>query len=156
MASKYRLLLDELAHELRTQDNRITADPLFCVQQERIVWGIEEGRSDEFMWFDKEDFEVCCGDEDIHEHMREHDEENQLANLEDDEIDPEEHGYEKVWYIKYWDFVTAHFTEKAAQRYLAENAHNLNNPRVYVTSQSRCREWNAVREFLMQGDNDGE
>lgn len=139
----------ELTHLLQTQDNRITADPLFCVQQERRVWGMDSSYSDEFEWALKDDPEGTIHDEDIAEHIREHDEDNALANLDDDEIDPEDHGYEKVFYTRYWDFVTAHFTEEAADRYLRQNAHNLNNPRVYVTSQYRCDEWNRVRSFLL-------
>lgn len=139
--------LEELARELRTQNNRITADPLFIVQQERKVWGMEEGYSDEFEWYHADLAETFL-EEDAIEEVRARD----SVELDDDEeIDLEDHGYRKVFYTKYWDFVTAHFTEKAAQRYLDQNAHNLSNPRVYVTSQYRCDEWNRVRRFLMEG-----
>lgn len=139
--------LEELAHELRTQDNRITAEPLFCVQQERLVWGMDEGYSDDFEWYKIDDGETWA-EEDALEEVRARD---SVELDEEEDIDLEDHGYRKAFYSKYWDFVTAHFTAKAAQRYIDQNAHNLRNPRVYVTSQYRCDEWNRVRRFLMEG-----
>lgn len=40
--------LERIAHELNTQDNRITADPLFCVFQKERIYGITRGYSDTF------------------------------------------------------------------------------------------------------------
>lgn len=138
--------LAELSLELHTQDNRITADPLFCVQQQRTVWGMAEGYSDDFKWFDANDPESHYEEDEIYAEIREHHGIDECLDLQ---IDPEDFGYKKVYFKRYWDFVTAHFTEKAADRYLQENAHNLDNPRVFVTSQYRCDEWNRVRKFLM-------
>jgi hypothetical protein len=107
-----------LVEEMRTQDNASTKHPLFIVQQKRRTYGaiVQQIR------------------EDVHTA-------HEVVHLEDDEIDPEELGYERLAYVEHWDFVTAHFTRKAAQRYIDENRHNLSDPRIYVSSQYRCREW---------------
>ena len=42
------------------------------------------------------------------------------------------------------------FSMKAAQAYIEANSHNLTHPHVYVGSAYRNKEWQAVREFLLQ------
>lgn len=101
--------LVSIGERLRTQDNRITADPIFLVQQQRRVYGVDHHYTDDF-----------------------------------EEIDGETVGYKTIW-----EFVTCCFTEAAADRYIAENAHNLTDPRTYVASAYRNREWIAVRAMLM-------
>jgi hypothetical protein len=49
-------------------------------------------------------------------------------------------------------FVSAHFTEKAAQEYVRLNGHNLNRPHIHVISLFRCEEMRAVRNMLLNGD----
>jgi len=48
-----------------------------------------------------------------------------------------------------YEFVTAFFSEAAADAYVASNAHNLKKPRVFVYSAYRNREWQAVRVCLL-------
>lgn len=48
-----------------------------------------------------------------------------------------------------YDFVTAFFSERAADAYVLANAHNLKKPRVFVYSAHRNREWQAVRACLL-------
>lgn len=140
----------ELRNELRTQDNRITCDPLFIVQQERVVWGFDDSYADDYKWVFKEDVDHDADEDSIDELVREQfAEEHGHESPEDEELDPEDYGWKKVYYKKHWEFVTAHFTERAADLYLAQNSHNLHNPRVYVTSQNRCYEWNRIRKTLM-------
>jgi hypothetical protein len=49
-------------------------------------------------------------------------------------------------------FVSAHFTEKAAQEYISINGHNLNKPYIHVISLFQCEEMKAVRNMLLNGD----
>lgn len=146
--------LAELANELRTQNNRCTAHPLYVVQQKRRIYGMDSAYCDDYEWH-SEDHEYRYSDEEIQSAIQDEVELEHGPPVSDvDEVagprerDPGEYGYEKVYYIEYWDFVTAHLTERAANRYVRENAHNLNEPRVYVTSQYRCHEWIEVVQHL--------
>lgn len=112
--------LIELGMELCQQDNRITSNPLWQVQEQRKVWvGREHGEHSQ--WVDSSG-EIC--DEDDSERV------------------------DEVFYTLRWQFVTAHLTERAAQRYIDENLHNLTNPRIFVSSQYRCHEFNELVEIL--------
>ena len=57
--------------------------------------------------------------------------------------------WERVGFIDIYEFVTPCFTQKAADEYIAGNKHNLTDPRVYVESAHRNREWQYIREALM-------
>ena len=64
--------------------------------------------------------------------------------------------YYRLYYRDRWQHVMPFFTERAANRYIEENKHNLagrtGNPehvRVYVESGYRNKEWEAIRELLM-------
>lgn len=43
---RYQTFCAKWGHEIRTQDNAITAHPLFAVQQERRIYGLDPGYSD--------------------------------------------------------------------------------------------------------------
>ena len=47
--------LSALREELRTQDNRFTADPLFVVFEEHRVYGVGPEYTDDFEWFQADD-----------------------------------------------------------------------------------------------------
>lgn len=120
--------LTEIANELQTQNNRITADPLFCVFEKERIFGIDPNYSDLFEWLD------CSGDSVY------------AAGLTEDEA--EERGFHKVHYIYRDRFVNAHFTEKAAKEHIKINGHNLESPFIYVTSLWCCEEMKAIRNAL--------
>ena len=42
--------LEQIAHEINTQDNRITADPLFCVFEKEQIWGVDLDYTDTWEW----------------------------------------------------------------------------------------------------------
>lgn len=58
----------QIGERLRTQDNRITADPIFLVEQEQRVYGIDQNYTDDFEEIDGEHvgykiiwtFVTCC------------------------------------------------------------------------------------------------
>lgn len=147
----------DLAEVLQTQDNRITADPLFVVQREQRVYGMDPmfGNYEDFIWIKNGDPEDFYESEDESELIK------NLALEHPDEpnptcINPEKFDYERSYYSTHWEFVNAHFTERAALKHISENLHNLGTARVYVTSQYRCPEWNAVRKFLMERRDEGQ
>lgn len=146
--------LADLANELNTQDNRITSHPLFIVEQEKRIYGMNGEQCDdlEYIWVYSEDSEYTCEPDEVCDQIREdceNDPDLGILNLHDEEIDPEEWGYEQWFYVTEMEFKSAHLTERAANLYITQNSHRMRNPRTFVTSQYRCHEWNMVREHLM-------
>ena len=124
--------MDEIAHRLRTQDNRATAWPLFVVQQRRRISGLDpQFDFCDFEWH-TEDHKNRFSEDEIQEVIRQ-----DLGTTEIRERDPHEYGYVKVNYQDIWEFVSAHFTAVAAQEYIDANSHNLTEPRIFVESQYR-------------------
>lgn len=164
---------NKLVSNLKAQSNRSTSDPLFCVEQKRRTWGVDpEYHDNGYEWADTVDGDGSFdSDEDLRQHLMENlCEDGSLSEEALDEILSEQGGdlrwnneieiktdagefkYRKCYYKDDYVFVTSHFTEAAALRYIEENSHNLNEPRTFVTSQYRCYEWNALREALISGD----
>ena len=129
--------LAEIGERIQTQDNRITSHPIFLVEEKRRVWGIDPTYSDDVLiaWLNAD------GDEPSP---------RLAAALERNYQDGcrSRGKYRRVGYIEIWVFVQACFTEAAANRYIAENRHNLKSPRVYVASGYRNFEWIAIRAML--------
>lgn len=123
-----------IASNLATQDNRITANPIFLVQQKRRIYGLEE--SDHYIWVDE------CGEE-VHDS-------DEIAQLDfKDEGGDLDEGYRKSYYRDEYVFVQPFFTEHGARSYIKINGHNLREPRIYVESGYRNEEWQTVRAHLM-------
>lgn len=124
--------LKAISHELQTQDNRITADPLFCVFEKERIYGVSTDYTD--TW------ERCNSD--------------QQCSCEPDE--PCDYfsskSCRKNYYVERDHFVNAHFTEKAAKYYIDTNGYNHNQPFIYVTSLYRCPEMIAIRDALLNGE----
>jgi hypothetical protein len=91
--------LQEIADDMKGQDNYATAHPIYCVKERLLEIYGEEGRLEQ---------------------------------------------YEEV------RMVQPFFSEKAAKAYIEANKHNLTNPFVYVDTAYRNREWQAVRQVLLQ------
>lgn len=129
----------EIGELLRTQDNRITDQPVFTVQQRKRVYGFDPGWTDGdgFIWV--HDGNEVTDPERIAELEREY---------KKNHIEPQDHS--RTYYKDHWEFVTCCFTEKACQDYIAANGHNLKEPRIYVESAYRNDEWKYVREYLKQ------
>ena len=126
-----KILLDEIKHELNTQDNRITADPMFCVFEKERIYGIDPDYSDQYVWCD-------CSGEKIDE--------------PEDEDEAENNGFHKVHYVERDRFVNAHFTERSANYHIKINGHNLRQPFVYATSLWRCPEMIEIRDAFKNGE----
>jgi hypothetical protein len=130
-------LIERAAQLLHTQDNRATQHPVFVVQQRRRICGVDDGYTDDFVWMDEEWDEV---------HDPELIEQLDVASS----LDPPK-GYTRIGYLDIWEFVTACFTEQGCKDYIEVNGHNLREPRIYVESAHRNREWQAVRALLAGG-----
>lgn len=115
-----------IAERLHTQDNRITQDPLFAVQQKRRIYGVDHDYCDNAEW-------VVDG-------------ETWKPDF-DGEAPPD--GARKVGYIDKWEFVTGCLTEQGCKDFIACNGHNLHKPRIYAYGSYRNAEFIALRKWLM-------
>ena len=121
--------LKEIASELQTQDNRVTADPLFCVFEKERIYGMDSNYTDTWDWCNSG--QQCSCDLLLRD----------MCESASDEC-------RKVYYVDRDRFVNAHFTEKAALHFIKTNSHNLNQPFTYVTSLFRCYEMIGIRDAL--------
>jgi hypothetical protein len=130
--------IGEMREHMRTQDNRCTKDPVFLVQQRKRHYGLDPQWSDDVVWLDDEGHEVT--------------DKAELDRIEaayQNEGWEEPDGYTRTAYIDQWEFVQAFFTEHEAQRYIDANRHRMCDPRIYVDSAYRNREWQRVSALLM-------
>jgi hypothetical protein len=124
--------LRQIGHQLRTQDNRCTANPIFQVRGKERIYGLDSIASDEIVWMDDEWNPV-----DIPENA-----------------DPEEppHGLTVARYTTRWKVLMVAFTEQGCKEHLRLNGHNyriFDEVGIYVDSLNRCPEMIAIREFLL-------
>lgn len=131
-------IIQELGERLRTQDNRITAHPLFIVQQRLRVWGVAEGWADGYEW-SYDDGDSGAVDDDLARSLE--------AGWQKDRTEPR--GYRRIGYQDLWEFVTACFSEQGCRDYIRVNGHNLREPRIYAESAHRNAEWIALRKFFL-------
>jgi hypothetical protein len=125
--------LIQLTERLETQDNRATAHPIFLVQQEHRIYGMDPAYTDLSVWepaYDNECYYETAEEAMVHEG---------LDGTDD---------LKQVFYVIEWRYVSAHFTEQAAVDYIEGHKHNLDNPRIYVASQDYCHEWNETVDSI--------
>jgi len=131
--------MDEIGERLRTQDNRITNEPIFVVQRLVRDVGYDPNYQDDpdhITWFGP--------DGEVGEDKRKALDRYWRMFLQ------EPRDYTRTAFCERWEFVQPFFTEAAAKRYLEENAHNLRpQARVYAESAYRNKEWIAIRHTLM-------
>lgn len=127
--------LKALVHELQTQDNEITADPIFCVKQTRRIYGLDPLYVDEYCFIDEEGNEIDL-------------EEDGLTEQEAEETD----CITKVHYADELEIVNFHFTRKEADAYIAKYGYNHNKPFVCVENLRRCFGMIKLRDWLVSGE----
>lgn len=120
---------------IRTQDNRITAEPIFIVQQKRMYAAHPDYDHDRIAWIGAD------GEADPEEHA--------FLEAEYQETGIEPDGWTRAAVGYYWDFVTACFSEQGCKDYLKRDGHNLREPRIYAAGSYRNDEWRLVRKHLL-------
>ncbi|EJQ0408117.1 ead/Ea22-like family protein [Escherichia coli] len=124
-----------IGENIRTQDNRITSDPMFCVYQKREIVVDADYDYDRIVWVDEDGNEANKRQnrrlELLHENFREPPEKWRRVAVKD--ID---------------EFVTCCFTGQGCKDYLAANGHNLRLPFIYVKSGFRNAEYIGIRNWL--------
>lgn len=143
--------LRNLSKELKTQDNRSTANPVFCVHEKKIVFCPDD--CGDTNWFDNEGNMVS--DKDIKEIIQEYLEDNKDSSILDEEDILEELEYRKFSYNIENVKVSgqSYFTEKAAQRHIDQNHYHYKEAFVYAESAWRNYEFQKLREILLSLTN---
>lgn len=118
---------------IRTQDNRITDQPMFVVFQKREIIGSDEHSPSRVCW-------VWDGEEVSELRAK------RLEALYHDGRDTR--GYERYAMQEVDEFVTACFTEHGCKDYLRQNGHNLRLPYIYACGSFRNNEYQLVRNWL--------
>jgi hypothetical protein len=122
---------EAIGERLRTQDNRITVDPMFCVQGRRRIYGMDPDYADHVVWVDTE--EGC-------------------RECEAPKDEEETQFIKKAGYKDIWETLMVAFTEDGCKEHLELNGHNYRHyeeVRIYVESFRRCPEMIAIRAMLM-------
>jgi hypothetical protein len=128
--------MEEIGKLLREQDNRITDQPMFIVQQKQLTYGVDDAYTDLYHWCHKDG--EGTADEVLAKRLDEKERQGKSTGQ-----------WEKIGYVETWEFVTACFTEQGCIDYLKRNGHNLKETRIYADGSYRNEEYQAVREFLM-------
>ena len=134
--------LKKVAQDIASQDNRSTANPLYCIYD--IEYAVIDNEYSSR--FDTQ--EVWVSDEGCI--LSESDQEFNALNAlcDGDEITVNGTRYNKLTHSKIPRFVTACLTEVGANAYLKANGHNLNEPYIYVHSLNRNEEMIGLRDFI--------
>ncbi|HIB4660721.1 TPA: ead/Ea22-like family protein [Klebsiella quasipneumoniae subsp. similipneumoniae] len=118
---------------IRTQDNRITDQPMFVVFQKREIIGSDGHSPSRICW-------VWDGEEVSELRAK------RLEALYQDGRDTR--GYDRYAMQEVDEFVTACFTEHGCKDYLRQNGHNLRLPYIYACGSFRNNEYQLVRNWL--------
>lgn len=128
--------LSAIGEQIRTQDNRCTADPIFVVEQKRTYVGSEGYGESRLEWVDEEG---NFADDKVAGHLE--------RNYRTTFVEPKK--WRRLFVFDVWEFVTACFTEQGCKDYLALNGHNLNEPRIYAYGSYRNREYQTIRSAML-------
>ena len=121
-------LLD-ISERLRTQDNRCTAEPMFCLQIKMRDTGYDPNYASDIVWID-------------------------MQSGDYEEVAPETPGAKAFGYNDRWETVMVAFTEQGLLDYMDLDGHNVKQrahngeTRIYVESFRRCNEMIRVRQAL--------
>ncbi len=118
---------------IRTQDNRITDQPMFVVFQKREIIGSDEHSPSRICW------------------VRDGEEVNPLRALRLEILYQDGRNtsnYDRYAMQEVDEFVTACFTEHGCKEYLRQNGHNLRLPYIYACGSFRNNEYQLVRNWL--------
>lgn len=134
-----------IGERLRTQDNRCTADPAFCVQVCERIGPLMPEYSDRLMFHDHENMETYYEDRPDPEEWK------RLKRLGDAGDLPKH--VTAGGYVEKWVTVQTCFTEEGCKHHLELNGHNYRHRfgvRIYAEYFNRNPEMLAIRGALMK------
>lgn len=132
-------IIKAMADVVKSQDNLGTDHPIYMVQELKRIYGLDINWSGNWVILDKEGSEV-----DPPPGLDSYTAINDWREC-NEAIGNKTTGFQDVWVG-----VQPFFTRAGALNYLKINGHNLNSPRIYVEAAHRNREWQAIRELLME------
>jgi len=122
--------LKEIQNELKTQDNRSTADPIFLVQEKERVYGMDTEYAPETCYYDSENY---C----------------EISEEEYEALDGEG-SVDYIGFFDQWRIIQPFFTEKAAQQYIDGNYYRHKGElRIYADSLYRNSEMKMIRDYIL-------
>ena len=152
-------MLKEIQNELKTQNNRSTADPIFIVYDWKRIPSTSD-YTNESMFCDSEgkiaenkeelikflEENDCCGK--LPEEIRDMDDDDLIEwvtkNGKDD--------VDKVYYIEKRVFINVFFTEKAADKFITQNHYHYTKAvHTYVDCLWRNPEMQFIRNSIIDG-----
>lgn len=121
-----------------------TRDPIFIVQKRVRISGMDGSCVDECVWVNYD-----RGIDEADERTA-----GRLDALDDDDYFNARNlrGWEKVYYVDRWEYVSAHVTRESAEAFIARKGHDYEQLRIYVDSQIYCHELNAIINGLLYGE----
>jgi hypothetical protein len=132
--------LEDLATKLREQDNVCTSYPIYTVQEQVTINGLDTAYTGEIGWFyDGEMVGDTAFDEPTH---------SELEAAHDRGEDPPDE-YIRTGIAHYWHMIEPFLTMDAANNYIQSNGHRHSGElRVYVESAHRNPEMRELRRLL--------
>jgi hypothetical protein len=143
-----------IGQRLATQDNRITADPIFIVQELVRTWGIEEDYTDKFGWLDEGGEKLSAKEAIKAEKFYEKYtccpyRVNGRMVVEHPESDLHYSRLQRVGYRDEWTFIQPFLTEAAADWYIhTQPHHHRGKLRTYAASGYPNPEWKYLRAYF--------
>lgn len=113
--------------------------PIFIVQKRERIAGFDPQYTGDYVWINRENDHA---EADARTTRR-------LEAL--DYSNRDTGAWEKVYFIDRWDYVCAHFTQEAAEAFIARKKHDYEELRVFVDCQLYCHEFNAIINGLLDG-----
>lgn len=132
--------IERVATLLATQDNAITSDPIFMVQQRHRQYGMDEEYCEKYCF--------VHGDDSDHE-VNEESDPTRFARFSDGNFgDEDPEFWTRTGYVDTWQNIQPFLTRDAAEEFRKREAHNLGPTRIYVESGHRNAEWKWLRALL--------
>jgi len=169
--NEWKVFVGRLKEDHRGEgvNRHYTADPIFLVQEEKRVWGMDTEYAEGTAYVEQDsgdyhEYEALQDyikelDEDqvaaLH-HDAEHVCDERLDALDDDDLlyllNHKGYSISLAGYVDRWEYVSAHFTMQAAEDYIRHNKYRHGKLRVYVDSQYRCYEFNTIIKAILDGE----
>ena len=122
----------------RSHKTHYTIDPIFMVQKQVRVYGLDMSFTDDWVWLYTDDHEEVTDEEKLKELWSSYDRHNtpKWAFL--------------TGYYDEWVNIQPFFTTEAAEDYIRTQSHRHSEPlRVFVESAYRNPEWTELRKYIM-------
>ena len=138
---------DHMRHQLLTQDNRCTWHPIFLVEREVWIYGLDTGYTDDVAWI----HDGAAVDDEVSAKLEQAYWDDEDTCKIDDDLEINLDDCERVGVYKYWEFMQPFFTHEAAQAFIDCHGEKYDGElRIMVDSAYRNPEWQFIRKMFME------